>query len=46
MVYKCFDNKSLGSGVITIADKSAFNNEIKQNLWLAVELNKPIIKIF
>ena len=31
MVEKCFDSKSPGSGVITLADKSAFNNEIKQN---------------
>ena len=36
MVYKCFDKKSKGSGVA--------NNEIKQNLQLAEELHKPIIK--
>ena len=27
MVYKCFDKKSAGSGVATLANKSAFNNE-------------------
>ena len=38
MVYKCFDKKSTGSGVA--------NNEIKQNLQLAEELHKPIIRNF
>ena len=38
MVYKYFDKKSKGSGVA--------NNEIKQNLQLAKELNKPIIRKF
>ena len=39
MVYKFFDKKSAsGSGVA--------NNMIKQNLQLAEELDKPIIKIF
>ena len=38
MVYKCFDKKSTGSGVA--------NNEIKQNLKLAEELHKPIIRNF
>ena len=38
MVYKCFDKKSTGSGVA--------NNEIKQNLQLAEELHKPIIRKF
>ena len=28
MVYKFFDKKSAGSGVTTLANKSAFNNEI------------------
>ena len=36
MVYKFFDKKSKGSDVA--------NNEIKQNLQLAEELHKPIIK--
>ena len=38
MVYKFFDKKSKGSGVA--------NNEIKQNLQLAKELHKPIIRKF
>ena len=38
MVYKFFDKKSKGSGVA--------NNEIKQNLQLAKELHKPIIRNF
>ena len=36
MVYKFFDKKSKGTGVA--------NNEIKQNLQLAKELHKPIIR--
>ena len=36
MVYKFFDKKSKGSGVV--------NNEIKQNLQLAKELHKTIIR--
>ena len=38
MVYKFFDKKSKGIG--------AANNEIKQNLQLAEELHKPIIRKF
>ena len=38
MVYKFFEKKSAGSGVA--------NNEIKQNLQLAEELHKPIIRNF
>ena len=38
MVYNYFDKKSKGSGVV--------NNEIKQNLQLAKELSKPIIRNF
>ena len=38
MVYKFFDKKSKGTGVA--------NNEIKQNLQLAKELHKPIIRKF
>ena len=38
MVHKFFDKKSAGSGVA--------NNEIKQNLQLAKELHKPIMKNF
>ena len=36
MVYKFFDKKSTGSGIAY--------NEIKQNLQLAKELHKPIIR--
>ena len=36
MVYKFFDKRSKGSGIA--------NNEIKQNLQLAKELHKPIIR--
>ena len=36
MVYNYFDKKSKGSGVV--------NNEIKQNLQLAKELHKTIIR--
>ena len=38
VVYKFFDKKSGGSGVAT--------NEIRQNLQLAEELHKPIIRNF
>ena len=38
MVYKFFDKKSSGSGIN--------NNEIKQNIQLADELHKPIIRKF
>ena len=38
MAYNFFDKKSKGSGIA--------NNDIKQNLQLAEELHKPIIKKF
>ena len=38
VVYTFFDKKSKGSGVA--------NNRIKQNLQLAKELHKPIIRYF
>ena len=38
MVYKFFDKKCKGSGIA--------NNKIKQNLQLAKELHKPIIRNF
>ena len=53
MVYKFFDKKSAsGSSITTLANNSAFNNEIEQNrllLELATqqlteELHKPIIR--
>ena len=47
VVYKCFDKRSAsGSGVTTLANKSAANNEIKQNLQLAEELHKLNIRNF
>ena len=39
MVYKFFDKKSASASGVA-------NNVIKQNLQLAEELEKPIIKIF
>ena len=41
MVYKYFDKKFAGSGVATLANKSAFNNE-----QLAEEFHKPITRNF
>ena len=38
MVYKSFDKKSRSSGVA--------NNEVRQNLKLAKELHRPIIRKF
>ena len=47
MVYKFFDKKSdSGSGVAMLANKSAANNELQQNLQLAEELHKAIIRNF
>ena len=40
MIYNFFDKKAKGSGV------NNNNNDIKQNLQLAEELHKPIIKNF
>ena len=42
MVYKFFDKKSSGSGIVNNNN----NNNNKQNLQLAEELHKPIIKKF
>ena len=39
VVYKCFDKKTKGSSI-------AANNEIKENMQLADELHKPIIRKF
>ena len=46
MIYKFFDKKYADSGVSTLSNKSAFNNEIKENLQLAEELHEPIIRNF
>ena len=45
MVYKFFDKKTAGSGVTTLAKKSAIKS-IPQNEQLAEELHKPIIRKF
>ena len=45
MVCKFFDKKTKGSGVTTLANKSAIKS-IPQNEQLAEELHKPIIKKF
>ena len=45
MFYKCFDKNTKGSGVTTLANKSAINS-IPQNEQLADELQKPIIRKF
>ena len=45
MVYKFFDKKTKGSGVTTLAKKSAIKS-IPQNKQLAEELHKPITRKF
>ena len=45
MVYKFFDKKTKGSGVTTLANKSAIKS-IPRNEQLADELHKPIIGKF
>ena len=44
MVYKFFDKKSTGSGRPSSSASLIVNNDTKQNLQLAEELHKPIIK--
>ena len=49
MVYKFFNKKSTGSGIVnttTTTTTTNNNNDTKQNLQLAEELNKPIIRKF
>ena len=43
MVYKFFDKKSTGSGIVNDNNN---NSDTKQNLKLAEELHKPIIRKF
>ena len=45
MFYKFFDKKSTGSGIVN-NNKINNNNNNKQNLQLAEELRKPIVKKF
>ena len=44
MVYKFFDKKSTGSSIVKNLNNN--NNDMKQNLQLAEELHKPIIRKF
>ena len=46
MVYKYFDKKSTSLADKSAAGSGVANNEIKQNLQLAEELHKPIIRNF
>ena len=46
MVYKFFDKKSSGSGRPSSSTSLIANNKIKQNIQLADELHKPIIRKF
>ena len=48
MVYKFFDKKSAGGGIVNNNNNNNDdnNNDTKQNLQLAEELHKPIIRIF
>ena len=46
MVYKFFDEKSSGSGHPLSSALQIANNEIKQNIQLADELQKPITRKF
>ena len=43
MVYNFFDKKSAGNGIV---NNNNNNNDAKQNLQLAEELHKPIIRKF
>ena len=44
MVYKFFDKKSASLANKSAAGSGVANNEIKQDLQLAEELHKPIIR--
>ena len=44
MVYNFFDKKSAGNGIVNNNNNN--NNDAKQNLQLAEELHKPIIRKF
>ena len=46
IVYKFFDKKSTGSGRPLSSASKVANNNIKQNIKLAKELDKPIIRNF
>ena len=44
MVYKFFDKKSASLTDKSVSGSGVANNEIKQNLQLAIEFHKPIIR--
>ena len=44
MIYKLFEKKSASLTDESVAGRGVANNEIKQNLQLAKELHKPIIR--
>ena len=46
IVYHFFDKKSSGSGCPLSSASPVANNEIRQNIQLADEINKPIIRKF
>ena len=46
MVYKFFDIMSSGSGRPSSSASLIVNNDTKQNLQLAEELHRPIVKTF
>ena len=46
MVYKSFDKKSSGCGRPSSSASVIVNNDTRQNLQLAEELHKPIIRKF
>ena len=47
IAYNFFDKKAAGHGVATLAHKfAASNNKTKQNIQLAKESHKPIIRNF
>ena len=46
MVYRFFDKRSASLSDKSVSGSGIANNEIKQNLQLAKELHKPIIRNF
>ena len=44
MVYNCFDKKFVSLPDKSVSGSGVTNNDIKQNLQLAKELHKPIIR--
>ena len=44
MVYNCFDKKFVSLPDKSVSSSGVANNDIKQNLQLAKELRKPVIR--